>query len=74
MTKKITDWAITATVTRPDGTWYAETITKIDNTTTSYVDDFLTDHIKEVNNVPSNNRRKVPRKSNKSKQSSQATV
>ena len=28
----------------------------------------------EVNNVQSNNRGKVPRKSNKSKQSSQATV
>ena len=29
---------------------------------------------KEVNYVQSNNRRKVPRKSNKSKQSSEATV
>ena len=47
MADKCTAWAIVATITRPDGTWYDETITDIDDTTSSYVDDFLTNHMKD---------------------------
>jgi hypothetical protein len=42
MKNKCTGWAIVTTVEREDGTWYTETITDIDKTTVSYVDDFLT--------------------------------
>jgi len=49
MTKKITSWAIVATVERQDGTWYTDTIIDIDDDTASSVDTFLTDYIKEKN-------------------------
>ena len=49
MTKKITGWAIVATVERQDGTWYTDNITDIDDETASSVDTFLTDYIKEKN-------------------------
>ena len=47
MVDKCTSWAIVTTMERPDGTWYDETITDIDDTTSSYVDDFLTNHMKD---------------------------
>ncbi len=40
MTDKCVAWAIIATIERPDGTWYDETIGAIDDTTAQYVDDF----------------------------------
>ena len=49
MPKKITSWAIVATVERQDGTWYTDTIIDIDDDTASSVDTFLTDYIKEKN-------------------------
>ena len=45
---KITGWAIVATVERPDGTWYDETITDVDDDTASYVDSFLTEYYNEM--------------------------
>ena len=39
---KCTGWAIVATMERPDGTWYTDTITEIDDDTASTVDTFLT--------------------------------
>ena len=42
--KKCTSWAIVATMEREDGTWYTETITDIDDDTTSSVDNFLTEY------------------------------
>jgi hypothetical protein len=47
---KCTSWAIVATVERPDGTWYTDTITEIDDDTASTVDDFLSEYYDEVNN------------------------
>jgi len=54
MTKKITSWAIVATVERQDGTWYTDTIIDIDDDTASSVDTFLTDYIKEKNKEEEN--------------------
>ena len=49
---KCTGWAIVATMERPDGTWYSDTITDIDDDTASSVDTFLTEYCedKEKNN------------------------
>jgi len=56
MTHKCTGWAIVATMERPDKTTYTETITDIDDSTASIVDDFLTEHceMKEENNDTTN--------------------
>ena len=47
---KCTSWAIVATVERPDGTWYTDTITDTDDDTASIVDDYITKYYEEVNN------------------------
>ena len=47
MTDKCTGWAIVTTVERPDGTWYDETITDVDDDTASYVDSFLTEYYED---------------------------
>ena len=44
---KITDWSITTIVERPDGTWYTDTITEIDDDTASSVDTFLTEYCED---------------------------
>ena len=44
MADKCTSWAIVTTMERPDGTWYDETITEIDDDTASSVDQFLTEY------------------------------
>ena len=44
MKHKCTGWAIVATMERPDGTWYDETITEMDDDTASAVDTFLTEY------------------------------
>ena len=44
MKHKCTGWAIVATMERPDGTWYTDTITDIDDDTASSVDTFLTEY------------------------------
>ena len=46
-TNKVTSWAIIATITRPNGTWFDRTITNVDNETATAVDTFLT---KELDN------------------------
>ena len=48
MTKKITGWAIVATVERQDGTWYTDTITDVNDFTASIVDEFLTEYYNEM--------------------------
>jgi len=48
MKRKCTGWAIVTTVERPDGTWYDETITDVDDDTASYVDSFLTEYYNEM--------------------------
>ena len=45
--EKCTGWAIVATMERPNKTWYTETITDIDNSTASIVDDFLTEYCEQ---------------------------
>ena len=52
MADKCTGWAIVATMERPDGTWYTDTITEIDDDTASSVDTFLTEYCedKEIGN------------------------
>jgi len=52
MIDKCTGWAIVATMERPNKTWYTETITDIDDSTASIVDDFLTEYceLKEETN------------------------
>ena len=47
MKPKCTSWAIVATMERPDGTWYTDTITEIDDDTASTVDTFLTEYCEE---------------------------
>ena len=47
MKHKCTGWAIVATMERPDGTWYTDTITDIDDDTASSVDKFLTNMIND---------------------------
>ena len=47
MKRKCISWAIVATMERPDGTWYDETITEIDDETASAVDIFLTEYCEE---------------------------
>ena len=47
MADKCTSWAIVATMERPDGTWYDETITEIDDDTASSVDQFLTEYCED---------------------------
>ena len=47
MKRKCINWAIVATMERPDGTWYDETITEIDDETASAVDTFLTEYCEE---------------------------
>jgi len=47
MKHKCTSWAIVATMERPDGTWYTDTITDIDDDTASSVDSFLTEYSEE---------------------------
>ena len=47
MADKCTGWAIVATMERPNKTWYTETITDIDDSTASIVDDFLTEYCKQ---------------------------
>ena len=47
MKRKCTSWAIVTTVERPDGTWYDETITDVDDDTASYVDSFLTEYCED---------------------------
>jgi len=54
MKHKCTGWAIVATMERPDGTWYDETITEIDDDTASSVDSFLTEYCKEKNKEEEN--------------------
>jgi len=44
---KCTGWAIVATMERPDGTWYTDTITDIDDDTASSVDTFLTEYCED---------------------------
>jgi len=44
---KCTGWAIVATMERPDGTCYTDTITDIDDDTASSVDTFLTEYSNE---------------------------
>ena len=44
MTDKCTGWAIVATVERPDGTWYTETIAEVDDEAAGHVDNFLTEY------------------------------
>ena len=44
MKRKCINWAIVATMERPDGTWYTDTITEIDGDTASSVDSFLTEY------------------------------
>ena len=46
--RKCTGWAIVTTVESPDGTWYDETITDVDDDTASYVDSFLTEYYNEM--------------------------
>ena len=41
---KVTGWAIVATIERPDGTWFDNTITDVDKETASTVDAFLNDY------------------------------
>ena len=48
MKRKCRGWAIVTTVERPDGTWYDETITDVDDDTASYVDSFLTEYYNEM--------------------------
>ena len=48
MKRKCTSWAIVATVERPDGTWYDETITDVNDFTASIVDEFLTEYYNEM--------------------------
>ena len=48
MADKCTGWAIVATMERPDGTWYDETITEMDDDTASAVDTFLTEYCEEA--------------------------
>ena len=47
MADKCTGWAIVATIERPDGTWYTDTITDIDDDTASSVDIFLTEYCED---------------------------
>jgi hypothetical protein len=47
MADKCTGWAIVATMERTDKTWYTETITDIDDSTASIVDDFLTEYCEQ---------------------------
>ena len=47
MKRKCINWAIVATMERPDGTWYTDTITDIDDDTASSVDQFLTNMIND---------------------------
>ena len=47
MKHKITDWTITIVVERPDGTWFTDTITQIDNETSTAVDNFLTEYCED---------------------------
>ncbi len=47
MKHKCTGWAIVATMERPDGTWYTDTITDIDDDTASTVDTFLTEYCED---------------------------
>lgn len=42
-----TSWAIVATVDRPDGTWYTESIADVDKETANAVDAFLTEYYEE---------------------------
>ena len=44
MKHKCTGWAIVATMERPNGTWYTDTILDIDDDTASAVDSFLTEY------------------------------
>ena len=44
---KCTSWAIVTTAERPDGTWYDETITDIDDETARAVDTFLTEYYED---------------------------
>ena len=48
MKRKCINWAIVATMERPDGTWFTDTITQIDNETSTAVDNFLTEYCKDV--------------------------
>ena len=41
---KVTSWAIVATIERPDGTWFDNTITDVDKETATAVDVFLDDY------------------------------
>ena len=47
MADKCTGWSIVATMERPDGTWYTDTITDIDDDTASSVDIFLTEYCED---------------------------
>tara|TARA_B100001115_G_C15526825_1_gene250041 strand:- start:52 stop:219 length:168 start_codon:yes stop_codon:yes gene_type:complete len=48
MKRKCTSWAIVTTVERPDGTWYDETITNVNDFTASIIDEFLTEYYNEM--------------------------
>ena len=45
-----TGWAIVTTVEKPNGTYYTETITDINDFTASIVDDFLTEYYNDKEN------------------------
>ena len=47
MKRKCINWAIVATMERPDGTWFTATITQIDNETSTAVDNFLTEYCED---------------------------
>ena len=48
MKRKCTGWAIVTTVERPNGTWYDETITDVNDFTASIIDEFLTEYYNEM--------------------------
>ena len=48
MKRKCINWAIVATMERPDGTWFTDTIVdSIDKDTATAVDNFLTKYCKD---------------------------
>ena len=49
MKRKCINWAIVATMERPDGTWYTDTIVdSIDKDTATAVDNFLTGYCEDM--------------------------
>ena len=48
VSSRVSGWSIVCEITRPDGTWYTETITDLPSDVSNPVDQWLNEYEKEI--------------------------